>query len=202
MHHLVVHITIAYQDWLGSVTVGRQPPRPAGLTRWKCPMPGPAPTYQPTFTPEQVADCARLVRQHRAPQLQVARAKLALLLRDDPTMDHPTAARQLGKHPNWVRGWRRRWVHESFRLSDKPGRGRKPTFSPPAGGDGQGAGLRAAGTAGRTAPPLQHRRTPRLVSARPDAPAMSLSTIWRTLDRDALKPWRQRSWLFPRAPQF
>src|SRR5215211_524630 len=84
MHHLVVHITIAYQDWLGSVTVGRQPPRPAGLTRWKCPMPGPAPTCQPTFTPEQVADCERLVRQHRAPQLQVARAKLALLLHDDP----------------------------------------------------------------------------------------------------------------------
>jgi len=55
-------------------------------------MPGPAPTYQPTFTPEQVADCERLVRQHRAPQLQVARAKLALLLHDDPAMDHPTAA--------------------------------------------------------------------------------------------------------------
>ena len=95
-------------------------------------MPGPAPTYQPTFTPEQVADCERLVRQHRAPQLQVARAKLALLLHDDPTIDHPAAAQQLGKHPHWVRGWRRRWVHEGFRLTDKPGRGRKPTFSPVA----------------------------------------------------------------------
>jgi hypothetical protein len=42
----------------------------------------------------------------------------------------------------------------------------------------------------------------RLVSAQPDAPAMSQSTIWRTLDQDALKPWRQRSWLFPRDPQF
>jgi hypothetical protein len=29
-------------------------------------MPGPAPTYQPTFTPEQLADCERLVRQHSA----------------------------------------------------------------------------------------------------------------------------------------
>ena len=55
-------------------------------------MPGPAPTYQPTFTSEQLADCERLVRQHSAPQLQVARAKLALLLHDDPTMDHPAAA--------------------------------------------------------------------------------------------------------------
>ena len=31
---------------------------------------------------------------------------------------------------------------------------------------------------------------------------MSASTIWRILDRDALKPWQHRSWLFPRDPQF
>ena len=31
---------------------------------------------------------------------------------------------------------------------------------------------------------------------------MSQSTIWRILDRDALKPWRYRSWLFPRDPDF
>jgi hypothetical protein len=31
---------------------------------------------------------------------------------------------------------------------------------------------------------------------------MSRSTIWRILDHDALKPWQQQSWLFPRDPQF
>ena len=31
---------------------------------------------------------------------------------------------------------------------------------------------------------------------------MSESTIWRLLDRDAIKPWRYRSWLYPRDPQF
>ncbi len=31
---------------------------------------------------------------------------------------------------------------------------------------------------------------------------MSHSTIWRILDRDALKPWQCASWLFPRDPQF
>lgn len=31
---------------------------------------------------------------------------------------------------------------------------------------------------------------------------MSASTIWRLLDRDALKPWQRHSWLFPRDPQF
>ena len=110
-------------------------------------MPGPAPTYQPTFTPEQLAECQRVVRQHSAPQAQVSRAKLALLLHDAPALDNVSAGRQVGKHENWVRYWRRIWVTEGFRLTDKPGRGRKPTFSPPRGGDGQGAGLRTADAA-------------------------------------------------------
>jgi transposase len=42
----------------------------------------------------------------------------------------------------------------------------------------------------------------RLIGAQPDAPAMSQSTIGRILDRDAIKPWRYRSWIFPRDPQF
>jgi hypothetical protein len=42
----------------------------------------------------------------------------------------------------------------------------------------------------------------RLIREHPDAPAMSHSTIWRILAHDALKPWRFRSWLFPRDPPF
>jgi hypothetical protein len=42
----------------------------------------------------------------------------------------------------------------------------------------------------------------RRVSAHRDAPSISRSSIWRILDRHALKPWRYRSWLFPRDPQF
>jgi len=42
----------------------------------------------------------------------------------------------------------------------------------------------------------------RVIAAHPDAPVMSPSTIWRILDRDALKPWRYRSWIFARDPHF
>jgi len=42
----------------------------------------------------------------------------------------------------------------------------------------------------------------RLITAHPDAPPMSVSTSWRILDRDALKPWQHRSWRFPRDPRF
>jgi hypothetical protein len=31
---------------------------------------------------------------------------------------------------------------------------------------------------------------------------ISRSTVWRVLDRDALKPWRYKDWIFPRDPQF
>lgn len=31
---------------------------------------------------------------------------------------------------------------------------------------------------------------------------ISGATLWRWLDRDALRPWRYRSWIFPRDPQF
>ena len=105
-------------------------------------MPGPAPTYQPTLIPEQLAEWRRVVRQHSAPQAQVYRARLALLLHADPALDNVAAGRRLGKHENWVRYWRKRWATAGFRLADKGGRGRKPVFPPSAGGDGQGAGLR------------------------------------------------------------
>ena len=107
-------------------------------------MSGPAPIYQPRLTDEQVATCRQLIRRHSAPQAQVLRAKLALLLHVDPALNNPTAGRRLGKHENWVRYWRRIWATEGFRLTDRPGRGAKPGLSPPAGGDGGGPGLRAA----------------------------------------------------------
>ena len=31
---------------------------------------------------------------------------------------------------------------------------------------------------------------------------ISDSTIWRWLNQDAIRPWRYRSWIFPRDPQF
>jgi hypothetical protein len=42
----------------------------------------------------------------------------------------------------------------------------------------------------------------RYIEAQPAAPPVSASTLWRLLDQDALKPWRQRSWITPRDPAF
>ncbi len=105
------------------------------------PMSGPGPHYRPTFTPEQVQECERLVRQQNAPRVQVARARLALLLHRRPDLDSVTAARCLGQHPNWAYTWRKRWATDGFALTDRPGRGRKPAFPPAARRHGEGAGV-------------------------------------------------------------
>lgn len=107
-------------------------------------MSGPVPTYRPTFTPEQVRECERLVRRQNAPRVQVARAKLALLLHRQPDLDSVAAAGQLGQHPNRAYTWRKRWATSGFAVTDKPGRGRKPAFPPSRGRPGEGAGLRGA----------------------------------------------------------
>lgn len=104
-------------------------------------MTGPAPTYRPRLTQEQVQECERLVRRQNAPQLQVARAKLALLLHAQPDLDSATAARHLGRHPNWVYGWRKRWATDGFALTDRSGRGRKPAFPPSGDRPGEGPGV-------------------------------------------------------------
>jgi len=31
---------------------------------------------------------------------------------------------------------------------------------------------------------------------------ISRSTVWRIVDKDALKPWRYKYWIFPRDPHF
>lgn len=41
-----------------------------------------------------------------------------------------------------------------------------------------------------------------VVRREPAVGALSRTTVWRILDQDALKPWRDRMWLFPRDPAF
>lgn len=42
----------------------------------------------------------------------------------------------------------------------------------------------------------------RVVEAEGHVDSISLSTIWRILDQDALKPWRRHSWIWSRDPKF
>jgi transposase len=74
----------------------------------------------------------------------VQRAKLALMLAEDPAMTSAEAGRRLDLHPNTPRTWRRRWAKEGFSLEDRPRSGRPRKFSPRRDRPDQGRRLRVA----------------------------------------------------------
>jgi hypothetical protein len=94
-------------------------------------VPGPPPRYCPTFPAAFLAEARRLARARTAASHLRQRAHLALLLHDHPAVSNAQAAARLDLHPNSIRLWRKRWASGQFTLEDDPGRGRKPSFSPP-----------------------------------------------------------------------
>jgi hypothetical protein len=94
-------------------------------------MPGPPPAFRPVF-PAEFLGQARRASRRRTVRFQLRqRAELALLLHRDPGLSNVEAGHRVGLHPDSVRHWRRRWAGGDFALDDRPGRGRKPGFSPP-----------------------------------------------------------------------
>jgi transposase len=55
---------------------------------------------------------------------------LVLLLHEQPALSNVEAGARVGLHPDSVRTWRKRWTQGQLTLEDRPGRGRKPVFSP------------------------------------------------------------------------
>jgi hypothetical protein len=97
-------------------------------------MPGPLPRYRPSFTPEFLAEARRLVAARTAASHLRQRAELVVLLHEHPLITNAELGARLDLHPNCVRRWRQRWARGQLSLHDAPGRGRKPTFSPPGPG--------------------------------------------------------------------
>jgi hypothetical protein len=104
-------------------------------------MPLPAPHYQPTFTEADLAHAREVARRPTSRQDHARRARLALLLAAEPALSNPAAGRRVGLHPNAVRYWRKVWCQGPFRLTDLPGRGRKPRLSPLGGHRRESCGL-------------------------------------------------------------
>jgi hypothetical protein len=94
-------------------------------------MPGPPPAFRPRFPADFLQQARQLVRR-RSVRFQLRqRASLVLLLDQQPALSNVEAGRRVDLHPDAVRAWRRRWHQGDFTLEDRPGRGRRPTFSPP-----------------------------------------------------------------------
>ena len=89
--------------------------------------------YQPVFSDADIELANQAVRKSSCRRDHYRRAQLALLLHAEPDISSPEAGRRIGMHINAVRNWRKAWCNGPFRLTDLPGRGRKPRLSPLSG---------------------------------------------------------------------
>lgn len=142
-----------------------------------------------------------LARARKAPLRSVQRACIILTAADGGS--NAQIARDLGLHVDTVRTWRGRFAAEGLKgLADRPRSGRPPVFAATVV-----AGVKALACAlpAEQGLPLSRWSCQDLADeavARGIAPAVSGSTVRRWLAADAIKPWRHRSWIFPRDPDF
>lgn len=115
-------------------------------------------------------------------------------------MTSPEAARRLGQSTSWVYRWRRWWATVGFGLEDRPRSGRPCVYSPLE----QALVIAVACElpAQRQLPLSRHSAASIQEVLREEGSGMSVRTVQRILAANALKPWRYRSWVHPRDPQF
>ena len=142
-----------------------------------------------------------LARARKAPLRSVQRACIILAAADGDS--NAQIARDLSIHVDTVRTWRRRFAADGMKgLVDRPRSGRPPVFAATVV-----AGVKALACAlpAEHGQPLSRRSCADLADeaiSRGITAAVSGSTVRRWLAADAIKPWRHRSWIFPRDPDF
>jgi transposase len=161
---------------------------------------GPPPTYQPHFSETELAEARAWACSQALPHSEVQRARLVLLLNEQPDLPSPEAARRLGQSTAWVCKWRRRWVEQGFTLQDAPRPGRRPQFA-----DWVLALVIAIACElpSRLGLPLsRHFASSVRQVVRTEGVTISVRSVQRILARHHLKPWRYMSWMHPRDPKF
>jgi DNA-binding CsgD family transcriptional regulator len=112
--------------------------------------------YRIELTAEQERELRRRAAAYSGPWRDVVRAKAILLAGQG--VSNAAIAERLDVSRQSVSEWRKRFFEEGVAgLEERPRPGRPSSYSPGAGRRGQGAGLRAAGRAGRPALTLVKR---------------------------------------------
>lgn len=141
------------------------------------------------------------VRGGKTPQRLARRARL--ILGTAAGLGSRALARRERVSRATVLRWRGRFLAAGCAgLHDRPRSGRPPTVRPAT--RALVMALACERPAERAAPLSRYSvadLTARVADLAPVA-APSRSTVWRLLDRDALRPWRYHAWLFPRHPLF
>jgi hypothetical protein len=112
--------------------------------------------YRIELTVEQERELSRRAAAYSGPWREVVRAKAILLAARG--LANAAIGERLDVSRQSVSEWRKRFFDEGVPgLEERPRRGRPRSFSPGAGRRGEGAGVRAAGRAGRPARTLVKR---------------------------------------------
>jgi transposase len=140
-------------------------------------------------------------RSQRAPYRDVLRAAIVLAAAED--IPNAEIARRLGTTDDTARKWRARFCAEGLAgLADRPRPGRRRTF--PKTAEAEVKAL-ACELPAQTDVPLSRWSYTELAAEavnRSVVETISPSTVGRWLRADAIRPWRYRSWIFPRDPDF
>jgi transposase len=143
----------------------------------------------------------RLARSGKAEHRQVIRATIVLLAARG--LPNSAIAARVGVCVDTARTWRARFAAQGeagLRDRDRPGRPRRFT-------DVQQAQVKAIACelpAARGIPQSRFSHADLAAEAVYSGVVeeISASTVRRWLERDAIRPWRYRSWIFPRDPDF
>jgi transposase len=147
------------------------------------------------------AELERRARCYTAPHAAVVRARIVLLAADGT--ENIAIAARLGVHAGVVSRWRRRFAEEGLEgLGDRKRTGRPRVFAATVVSQVKAMACEPPET--RAVP--QSRWSSADLAAQAAAEglveAVSPSTVRRWLAEDAIRPWRYRSWIFPRDPGF
>lgn len=154
-----------------------------------------------TLSDADRAELRRRARCYTLPHAEVVRAKIVLLAAEG--LENTLIAGRLDVHVGVVSRWRKRFAEEGLGgLADRQRSGRPRVF---------GAAVVAEVKAMACEPP-EDRGVPQSRWSAADLAAQAAgeglvesvarSTVRRWLDADAIRPWRYRSWIFPRDPGF
>ena len=142
-----------------------------------------------------------LVRRRTAEQRMVMRARIVLAAADGE--ENASIAGRLAVALNTVIKWRKRFYEEgmdglvtaSVRVDPGP-------FPPLVVAEIKELACELPATTGVPLSRWSCAELARELVTRAVVAAISASTVWRVLRRDAIRPWFHRSWIFPRDPDF
>jgi transposase len=156
--------------------------------------------------PVRVTGAIRRVLTRRAhgqktPYRDKVRARIVLLAAQ--RWSNAAIATHVGVTVDTVRTWRGRFAAQGLAgLVDRARSGRPPRFRPVQVAQVKALACQLPARAGVALSRWSCPELAREVVRQGVAEAISASTVWRWLAREAIKPWQYRSWLFPRDPDF